>query len=100
MCRSSRPVRVCLRQRLCDIIGVVKTRRYFEFIRRRPDRAAIKDEWIRAAVEHPIHEQVHADGPIRRWARIDEAGGRYLRVVVLEDGQTVHNAFFDRSFKG
>jgi len=23
---------------------------------------------------------------------------KYLRVVVLEDGQTVHNAFFDRDF--
>jgi len=25
--------------------------------------------------------------------------GKYLRVVTLEDGETVHNAFFDRSFK-
>ena len=23
----------------------------------------------------------------------------YLRVVLLEDGETIHNAFFDRSFK-
>jgi len=35
---------------------------------------------------------------IRKWARIAETG-RFLRVVVLEDGETVHNAFFDRSFK-
>jgi hypothetical protein len=25
--------------------------------------------------------------------------GRYLRVILLSDGQTVHNAFFDRSFR-
>ena len=25
---------------------------------------------------------------------------RYLRVVALEDGETVHNAFFDRDFRG
>jgi len=23
---------------------------------------------------------------------------RYLRVILLEDGETVHNAFFDRGF--
>jgi len=25
--------------------------------------------------------------------------GKYLRVITLEDGQTVHNAFLDRGFK-
>jgi len=24
---------------------------------------------------------------------------KYLRIVVLEDGETLHNAFFDRDFK-
>jgi hypothetical protein len=42
---------------------------------------------------------VQADGRIRRWARIAEADNRYLRVVLLADGKTVHNAFFDRGFK-
>jgi len=41
---------------------------------------------------------VQADGRIRCWARIDEAGGRYLRVILLDDKETVHNAFFDRGF--
>jgi hypothetical protein len=31
--------------------------------------------------------------------RVPEAGGKYLRVVLLEDAETVHNAFFDRSFR-
>ena len=30
---------------------------------------------------------------------IEENEGRYLRVILLEDGETVHNAFFDRNFK-
>jgi len=68
-------------------------------IRSRPDRAAIKDEWIQKAIDHPVHEQVQADGRIRRWARIDEMEGKYLRVVLLPDGETIHNAFFDRGFK-
>jgi len=42
---------------------------------------------------------MQADGRIRRWARIEEAEGRWLRVVLLADGETVHNAFFDRGFE-
>ncbi len=43
-------------------------------------------------------EEIQTDGRIRRWAKIPEADDKYLRVILLEDGETVHNAFFDRSF--
>ena len=72
---------------------------YFEQIRSRPDRAMILDEWIVFAIENPLHRQIQEDGRIRLWARIAAADGRYLRVVLLEDGRTVHNAFFDRRFR-
>ena len=58
----------------------------------------IRDEWISLAIDSPLREVRQTDGRIRRWARIDDAEGRYLRVVLLEDGDTVHNAFFDRDF--
>ena len=58
----------------------------------------IRDEWIQAAIDSPIREFVQEDGRIRRWAHIHEMGGRVLRVVLLPDGETVHNAFFDRRF--
>lgn len=77
----------------------MKFTRYFETMRSRPDRATIEMDWIRRVVESPEAEAVQADGRIRRWARIAEAGGRYLRVILLEDGETAHNAFFDRSFE-
>ena len=35
----------------------------------------------------------------RFWAAIPEFGGRYLRVITLEDKITIHNAFPDRGFK-
>jgi len=35
----------------------------------------------------------------RRWARIADMDNRALRVILLEDGETIHNAFFDRDFK-
>lgn len=65
----------------------------------RPDRRLIRDEWIEKAVTKPDRESIQADGRIKRWARIDEAEGKYLRVILLSDGETVHNAFFDRNYK-
>lgn len=73
--------------------------RYFEYMRRRPDRAAIRLDWIERVIAHPVREQIQRDGRIRRWAPIMEMDGRYLRVILLADGATVHNAFFDRSFR-
>jgi hypothetical protein len=58
----------------------------------------IQDQWIQRFIDHPVKEMIQKDGRIRRWAPIAETGGRYLRVMLLPDGQTVHNAFFDRSF--
>ena len=65
----------------------------------RPDRAMIRLEWIKQVIEHPEKEVVQQDGRTRRWARIAAMDGRALRVILLPDGETVHNAFFDRSFK-
>ena len=58
----------------------------------------IRLEWIQHVIQRPLREVIQADGRIRRWAPIHEMDGRYLRVVLLADGETVHNAFFDRSF--
>lgn len=58
----------------------------------------ITDAWIERAIVSPLHESIQADGRIRRWARIPEMDNRYLRVILLPDGETVHDAFFDRRF--
>ena len=76
----------------------MKTTQYFEYTRKRSDRAHIKEDWIRAVVENPEKVETQSDGRIRKWGKIVEAG-KYLRVILLEDGETVHNAFFDRSYK-
>jgi hypothetical protein len=72
---------------------------YFMAMRQRPDRAMIQLEWIQRVIEHPEKEIIQQDRRIRRWARIKEMDGRALRVILLPDGETVHNAFFDRDFK-
>ena len=77
----------------------MKTTRYFDAIRLRPDRTIIKLEWIQFVIDNPIKEVVQEDGRIRRWAQISEMENRYLRVILLEDEETVHKAFFDRGFQ-
>jgi len=77
----------------------MKYTQYFLYTRRRPDRACIKDEWIDFAIRNPVQTEIQSDGRIRKWAKIEEEG-KYLRVILLEDGETIHNAFFDRNFGG
>ena len=76
----------------------MKTTRYFEYTRLRSDRIQIKEEWIKSVIESPEKVSIQSDGRIRKWAKISEVG-KYLRVILLQDGETVHNAFFDRSYK-
>jgi hypothetical protein len=76
----------------------MKFTRYFNGICTRPDRAIIKLEWIQRVIENPIKEIVQKDGRVRLWAPIEEMEGKFLRVILLEDRETVHNAFFDRRF--
>jgi hypothetical protein len=76
----------------------VKTTAYFEAIRQRPDRRVIQEAWIQRAIDSPLREAIQQDGRIRRWVQVPEMDNRYLRVILLSDGETVHNAFFDRRF--
>lgn len=77
----------------------MKFTRYFAAMKVRPDRAEIEGEWIERVIAQPVKEIIQADGRIRRWAPIAEAGGKFLRVILLADGETIHNAFFDRGFE-
>ena len=77
----------------------MKFTQYFLYIRQRPDRAKIKMEWIVETIKNPDYTEAQLDGRIRKWKKIREEG-RFLRVILLPDGEAVHNAFFDRRFKG
>lgn len=72
---------------------------YFLYTKTRPDRKDIKEDWIKFVLQNPVRKVMQTDKRIRCWAKIVEADGKYLRVILLEDGITVHNAFFDRTFK-
>lgn len=76
----------------------MKFTEYFNFTRLRSDRAYIKMEWIEPAFNKPDFEETQTDRRIRKWVYINEVN-KYLRIVVLDDNQSIHNAFLDRSYK-
>ncbi len=71
---------------------------YFLHTRNREDRKDIKIEWIEFVFYNATFEMLQSDGRYKKWAYIEEVD-KYLRIIILEDGVTIHNAFFDRSFK-
>ncbi len=70
--------------------------RYFAFdvLARRPYLDPLE---IRRIVFQPEYRTVQPDGRIRLYG-YSESMGCYLRVVLLSDGETVHNAFADESY--
>ena len=79
----------------------MKTTRYFEEQVRRK-RPYIDPAWCAAVIAAPLRREVQPNGRVRFWGeamRPGEDTPRILRVVTLADGETVHNAFFDRGFR-
>ena len=79
----------------------MQTTRYFaeQVIRKRP---YLTIEMCAAVIADPLWRDDQADGRVRHWGRVtlpNEAEPRILRVVTLEDGTTIHNAFLDRNFR-
>ena len=75
----------------------MKTTGYFRdhILRKRP---YLRLEWCEAVLRAPEQFVQQVDGRWRYWKFIPELG-KVLRVVTLEDGETVLNAFPDRNFK-
>jgi hypothetical protein len=71
--------------------------RYFAFdvLARRPYLDPVE---IRRIIAKPEGRAVQTDGRIRLYG-YSETFGCYLRVVLLSDGETVHNAFSDEAFE-
>lgn len=79
----------------------MKSTRYFEEQVRRK-RPYIDLAWCAKVIASPLRREAQPDGRVRFWGEIimpGEAIPRFLRVVTLADGETVHNAFFDRRFR-
>ena len=79
----------------------MKTTRYFdEQVQRK--RPYIELAWCVQVIASPLNSEKQSDGRLRFWGEVTrpgETGPRYLRVITLEDRETIHNAFFDRRFR-
>jgi hypothetical protein len=61
-------------------------------------RSYIRLELRLAAIRDPQIREIQPDGRIRHWWYAEELG-KYMRVVTLPVGITLHNAFPDRGYK-
>jgi hypothetical protein len=71
---------------------------YFEndVLRKRP---YLRKGWCAAVLRDPVRVERQPDGRYRFWGLVPELGGRYLRVITLEDRVTPHNAFLYRRYR-
>ena len=79
----------------------MKTTAYFDKVVREK-RPYIQMDWCVQTIISPIRWERQADGRLRFWGIVTMPGEtqpRFLRVVTLEDGETIHNAFLDRGFQ-
>ena len=79
----------------------MKTTRYFDE-QVLPRRPYLTHEMCEAVIAAPTRRKVQPDGRIRYWGAVvlpSLGGSRMLRVVTLDDGATVHNAFLDRQYR-
>ena len=79
----------------------MKTTRYFveQVLRKRP---YLPTKEFGAILTAPLRRSVQSDGRVRHWGQVtDPRDGqrRALRIVTLGDGETIHNAFFDRGYR-
>ncbi len=75
----------------------MKTTAYFreQVLQKRP---YLNLEICEDIITNHLQKEIQDDGRIRYWGFVAELN-KNIRVVVLEDGETIHNAFMDRNFK-
>ena len=70
-----------------------------QVLRKRP---YIHRSWCTEVIANPLQREVQRDGRVRYWGEVrirGEPAPRILHVVTLANGETVHNAFFDRGYR-
>lgn len=68
------------------------------FDRSRNRHPLVTREVAKQIANSPEHEIVQDDGRVRRWG-YSETLDKYIRVILLPDGETILNAFPDRDYE-
>jgi hypothetical protein len=79
----------------------LKTTRYFDeqVCRKRP---YLLMEWFVDFHSKAAKRVIQEDGRIKYWVSVQQPGEertRWLRIICLDDDETIHNAFLDRDFE-
>lgn len=64
----------------------------------KPKRPYLDDELLKSIVANPIKMEIQSNRWIKIWG-YSSLYKKYIRVILLEDNETIHTAFFDRNFK-
>lgn len=66
-----------------------------------PERTYLTMDLCAGVIANPVRREEQDDGRIKFWGRVTlpgEGSPRFIRVVTLEDGETIHTAFIDSKF--
>jgi len=63
-----------------------------------PKRPYLTEVLLDEIIRNPIKTEIQEDYKIKIWG-FSSVHSKFVRVILLEDGETVHIAFFDRNFK-
>lgn len=63
-----------------------------------PKRPYLNEELLSEIINEPIKVEIQENGRQKIWG-YSQLYNKYIRVIVLEDNETIHTAFFDRDFE-
>ncbi len=63
-----------------------------------PKRPYLDNELLLEIINNPLQSEIQDDKKIKLWG-YSSKHNKYVRLILLEDGETIHTAFFDRNFK-
>jgi uncharacterized protein YuzE len=84
----------------CPASHFLKFTRYYHEMRKRPDRAFIRQEWVQQAVDHPIRQVIQQDGRLRRWEDTDTLYIEFKAAAVAETRDLDENTLLDLDADG
>ena len=63
-----------------------------------PKRPYLTEELLTEIIYNPLKKEIQEDGKIKIWG-FSSKFNKFVRIILLEDEETIHTAFFDRNFK-
>lgn len=76
----------------------MQTTDYFMQKLKQAEYQHIQLRWIENTYTSPEFRLKQSDGRFSLYSKITEMNNQYLKLVLLKDGKTVRDAYFDRSF--